>query len=69
VITGEDIAVTGNILSGGKIHGTPRLHEVEKNYILTVLEKSGGNQTKASRLLGLDRKTLYLKLKKYGITL
>ena len=68
VITKEDIAVTGNTLSDRKIHGVPQLQEIEKNYILSVLEKTGGNQTNASRLLGLDRKTLYLKLKKYGIS-
>jgi len=68
VISRDDISVSGNTLPDGKIHGTPQLQEIEKNYILSVLEKTGGNQTKASRLLGLDRKTLYLKLKKYGIT-
>jgi DNA-binding NtrC family response regulator len=68
VIKREDVSVAGNALPNKKIHGTPQLQEVEKNYILSVLEKTGGNQTKASRLLGLDRKTLYLKLKKYGIT-
>jgi len=68
VITKEDIAITGNTLSDRKIHGVPQLQEIEKNYILSVLEKTGGNQTNASKLLGLDRKTLYLKLKKYGIS-
>jgi two-component system response regulator AtoC len=42
------------------------LEEVEREYILKVFEQAGGNQTKASKLLGIDRKTLYLKLKKYG---
>ncbi len=68
VITKEDIAITGNTLPDRKIHGVPQLQEIEKNYILSVLEKTGGNQTNASKLLGLDRKTLYLKLKKYGIS-
>ncbi len=45
----------------------PSLEEMEKNYILRVLKEAGGNQSKASQLLGIDRKTLYLKLKKYGI--
>ncbi len=43
------------------------LEEMEKEYILRVLQETGGNQSKASQLLGIDRKTLYLKLKKYGI--
>ena len=46
----------------------PSLEEMEKNYILRVLKESNGNQSKASQLLGIDRKTLYLKLKKYGIS-
>ena len=45
----------------------PSLEEMEKNYILRVLRETNGNQSKASQLLGIDRKTLYLKLKKYGI--
>lgn len=46
----------------------PSLEEMEKTYILRVLKETGGNQSKASQLLGIDRKTLYLKLKKYGIS-
>jgi two-component system response regulator AtoC len=45
----------------------PSLEEMEKNYILRVLKEANGNQSRASQLLGIDRKTLYLKLKKYGI--
>ena len=46
----------------------PSLEEVEKAYILRILKEAGNNQSKASQLLGIDRKTLYLKLKKYGIS-
>ena len=45
----------------------PSLEEMEKKYILQVLKEANNNQSKASQLLGIDRKTLYLKLKKYGI--
>ena len=45
----------------------PSLEEIEKTYILRVLKEAGNNQSKSSQLLGIDRKTLYLKLKKYGI--
>jgi len=44
-----------------------QLNDVERQTIINALEETGGNQTKASRLLGIDRKTLYLKLKKYGL--
>ncbi|MDA8171248.1 MAG: sigma-54 dependent transcriptional regulator [Nitrospiraceae bacterium] len=45
----------------------PSLEEMEKNYILRVLQAANGNQSKTSQILGIDRKTLYLKLKKYGV--
>lgn len=40
--------------------------EVERRHILSVLEAVSGNKTLAARVLGLDRKTLYRKLKQYG---
>ncbi len=43
------------------------LEEVERRYILRVLEALGGNKTRAAQVLGLDRKTLYRKLDRYGV--
>jgi two-component system response regulator HydG len=40
----------------------PTLAEIEARYIRKVLDAVGGNKTLASRILGLDRKTLYRKL-------
>ncbi len=45
------------------------LEELEKRYLLHVLKVLGGNRTLVSRVLGVDRKTLYNKLKKYGSTI
>jgi transcriptional regulator of acetoin/glycerol metabolism len=42
------------------------LAEHEKQYILTVLEKVNGNKTKAAKILGIDRVSLWRKLKKYN---
>jgi two-component system response regulator HydG len=39
------------------------LEEVERRYIDHVLSTVGGNKSMAARILGLDRKTLYRKLK------
>lgn len=42
--------------------------EVEKRYVLRVLQAVGGNKTLAAGILQFDRKTLYRKLQGYGIT-
>jgi Fis family transcriptional regulator, factor for inversion stimulation protein len=42
------------------------LCEFEKKYILKVLEKSRGNQTKAAQVLGIHRNTLTKKLASYN---
>jgi DNA-binding NtrC family response regulator len=41
------------------------LEEVERRYVLRVLEAAGGNKTVAARILGLDRKTLHRKLDRW----
>ncbi len=44
------------------VERTLSLEEVEKEYILRILEKTGGNKYQAAHILGIDRKTLYRKL-------
>jgi two-component system response regulator HydG len=43
------------------------LEEVEKEAILATLADNGGNKSETARKLGINRKTLYKKLKDYGI--
>jgi two-component system response regulator HydG len=43
------------------------MEEVERRYILRVLDAVAGNKTAAARILGYERKTLYRKLERYGI--
>jgi two-component system response regulator HydG len=50
------------------VPGDVSLDEVEKTTILSTLESFGGNKSEAARRLGITRKTLHAKLKKYGIT-
>ncbi|CAA6603126.1 Response regulator with CheY-like receiver, AAA-type ATPase, and DNA-binding domains [Rhodospirillaceae bacterium LM-1] len=41
------------------------LEEREREYIMWVLEEVGGNQTLAAKVLGIDRASLWRKLKRY----
>ena len=43
------------------------LEQVEKDTILRTLENTSGNKSMAARRLGITRKTLHKKLKKYGV--
>jgi two-component system response regulator HydG len=42
------------------------MHEVERRYILSVLNSVGGNKTLAARVLGFDRRTMYRKLERFS---
>ena len=46
-----------------------RNEETEKQQIIEALKQTGYNKSRAAQLLGIDRKTLYNKLKLYGIEL
>jgi DNA-binding NtrC family response regulator len=56
----------------GKIPVAPQqfepatLAEVEQRHILATLESTGGNKTKAARLLGIERSTLDRKLARWA---
>jgi DNA-binding NtrC family response regulator len=51
-------------------HGTVRnLHDMERSAILDALAQCHGNKKKAAALLGIQRPTLYNKMKRYGIKL
>ncbi|MGA6927564.1 MAG: sigma-54 dependent transcriptional regulator [Desulfosarcina sp.] len=43
------------------------LEESEKNTILRALEQTGGVQKKAANVLGISRRAIHYKIKKYGI--
>jgi DNA-binding NtrC family response regulator len=45
------------------------LEEIEYEYILNVLTSVDGNKTQAANILGIDRKTLREKLRKFGYNL
>lgn len=47
----------------------PSLEELEKRYLLHVLEKTQGNRTKAAEIIGIDRRTLYRMAERFEIKL
>jgi two-component system response regulator AtoC len=44
------------------------MQQVEQRYIQRVLKAVGGNKTQAAKVLGFDRRTLYRKLERYGLS-
>ena len=45
-----------------------RNEETEKQHIIEALRQTGNNKSRAAQLLGIDRKTLYNKLKLYNLS-
>ena len=68
IILPEDLPK--KMLDSGKEPGMPpseislSLKEVEKQYVLKVLQNAKGNKKKAAEILGIDRTTLYRILEK-----
>jgi len=43
------------------------LEELEKEYVISVLEETGWQKKKASEILGINASTLYRKIQRYGL--
>ncbi|HMK50375.1 MAG TPA: sigma-54 dependent transcriptional regulator [Thermodesulfovibrionales bacterium] len=55
-----------DLTSGTTVSGR-RLEDIEKDHILKVFREVNGQKRKAAEILGVDPKTLYRKLHRYGI--
>jgi DNA-binding NtrC family response regulator len=62
----------------GGLHGSPlaalyvdlvSLDELERRYLIHVLDATGGNRTRAAEILGIDRRTLYRMAERFQIKL
>lgn len=51
----------------GTVRHQDKIGRIERNMIIVALEKTGGNKTKAAKLLNLSRSRLYDKLDKYDL--
>ena len=56
----EEVATQAGAPSGKS------LEETERDYILQLLRECSGNQSRVARILGINRRTLYRKLRKYN---
>lgn len=65
-ITAEELG--RSMLTTPESVGVMPLHDEHEEWarICEALRSAGGNKSKAARILGIDRKTLYNKLSKYG---
>lgn len=64
---GAEVVDSSNFGHGSNI--ALKDEETEKQHILEALRQTGNNKSRAAQLLNIDRKTLYNKLKLYGIEL
>ena len=49
------------------VEGKPTLAELERRYIAEVLDHTHGRKSRAAQILGISRKTLLEKRKRYGL--
>ena len=47
----------------------PTLDELERRYLLHVMQAAGGSRTRAAEVMGIDRRTLYRMAERHGINL
>lgn len=70
IIKKEDLSFITSITSGensGLLSLSALSKKAEKEQIIKILKLTGGNKTRAAEILGISRKTLWEKIKLYGI--
>ena len=64
----EEEHLPSEVLGGAQRAERPgTLRNAEDDAVRRAFEASGGNKTEAARILGVDRKTLYTKLRRLGL--
>ena len=61
----QDVFIQKNPFDLDNVSGD--IKQMEKYYILKILEENSWNKLKVSQILGIDRKTLYKKISDYGL--
>jgi DNA-binding NtrC family response regulator len=55
--------------AGAPFADLPTLDELERRYLLYVLDAARGNRTRAAQVLGVDRRTFYRMAERFGVRL
>ncbi len=66
-IDGEAVGEALAESAGEDVAATESLKDTEREQILKVLEATGNNKSRAAKVLGIERKTLYRKLERMGL--
>ncbi len=64
VMTGAPVSLDQQLFAD-----LPSLDEIERRYLVHVLESVRGNRTRAAEVMGIDRRTLYRMAERFGIDL
>ncbi|MFO7654478.1 MAG: sigma 54-interacting transcriptional regulator [Candidatus Krumholzibacteriia bacterium] len=70
VVAAEHLPPEVGRLEGGRprLGGVPVHSQQERDVLAAALRRTGWNRTRAARLLGIDRTTLWRKIREYGLT-
>jgi DNA-binding NtrC family response regulator len=63
----DEVLATPAPIDSAPAHRQPTLDEMERRYVAATLRAAGGNQTDAAARLGISRKALWEKRKRYGM--
>jgi len=70
-ISSEKKAIVNDVGDSGENNGKLSVHSlasIEKQHIQKVLNETSWRRTEAAKILGINRTTLYNKIKEYGIS-
>ncbi len=72
VITAKELpprftAAPATSSQGELYEGLPSFDELERRYLLKVLEAAGNDKSRAAEIMGVNRKTIYRMIERYGI--
>jgi DNA-binding NtrC family response regulator len=63
----QPMSAAGPTHTPTKVHLDSQLDDIERHELLTALKRCGGNKAEVARSLGIQRTTLYYRLKRLGI--